>query len=314
MFRIAASRGSLVVVGFLAAAGASPAPSRDAVAGPRAARRCDRRQPDERAAPLAGRPGRDVVRRVPRHHAAPRLRRLRRARRSMPASWRRPPRTTGASTPRRPPGASTGQTRTFMTAGAVRFLLVGDSTVTDEIGWGNGLPPPPHVALDGRQRGEERPQLEELPRRGSLARRARAPCRLRPDPVRPQRSAGQRARTGRRIRPRPTAEHGALRRRGQSRRGAPGDRDLARAAPVRPDGRIASDLGAYVEAAKAVAADRRVTLVDLHALGIVVLDRMGPTPLPSSASSRRTARSTARTSRRPAATCSARWWPTNSAG
>ncbi len=43
-----------------------------------------------------------------------------------------------------------------------------------------------------------------------------------------------------------------------------------------PDAKIASDLGAYVEAAKAVAADRRATLVDLHAFSIVVLDRMGP--------------------------------------
>jgi pectinesterase len=42
------------------------------------------------------------------------------------------------------------------------------------------------------------------------------------------------------------------------------------------DGRIRSDLGDYVEAANAVAAEKRVPLVDLHARSIELLDRVGP--------------------------------------
>jgi len=42
------------------------------------------------------------------------------------------------------------------------------------------------------------------------------------------------------------------------------------------DGRIRSDLGDYVEAAKAVAAEKGVALVDLHAKSIELLDRIGP--------------------------------------
>ncbi len=42
------------------------------------------------------------------------------------------------------------------------------------------------------------------------------------------------------------------------------------------DGRIRSDLGDYVEAAKAVAADKGVPLIDLHARSIELLDRIGP--------------------------------------
>ncbi len=42
------------------------------------------------------------------------------------------------------------------------------------------------------------------------------------------------------------------------------------------DGRIRSDLGDYVEAAKAVAAEKAVPLVDLHARSIDLLDRIGP--------------------------------------
>jgi pectinesterase len=42
------------------------------------------------------------------------------------------------------------------------------------------------------------------------------------------------------------------------------------------DGRIRSDLGDYVEAAKAVAAEKGAPLVDLHAKSIDLLDRIGP--------------------------------------
>jgi lysophospholipase L1-like esterase len=42
------------------------------------------------------------------------------------------------------------------------------------------------------------------------------------------------------------------------------------------DGRIQSDLGPYVEAARAVAAEEHVPLVDLHARSIELLDDLGP--------------------------------------
>lgn len=44
----------------------------------------------------------------------------------------------------------------------------------------------------------------------------------------------------------------------------------------REDGKIQSDLGPYVEAARAVAAERNVPLVDLHARSIELLDELGP--------------------------------------
>jgi PelA/Pel-15E family pectate lyase len=43
-----------------------------------------------------------------------------------------------------------------------------------------------------------------------------------------------------------------------------------------PDGRIASDLGPYVEAAREVATAKKAPLIDLHARSIVALNRLGP--------------------------------------
>jgi lysophospholipase L1-like esterase len=42
------------------------------------------------------------------------------------------------------------------------------------------------------------------------------------------------------------------------------------------EGKIRSDLGAYVEAVKKVAEEKKVPLVDLHARSIELLDRLGP--------------------------------------
>src|SRR6185295_10111415 len=42
-----------------------------------------------------------------------------------------------------------------------------------------------------------------------------------------------------------------------------------------PEGKVRSDLGDYVEAAKRVAAEKNVPLVDLHARSIELLDAMG---------------------------------------
>jgi lysophospholipase L1-like esterase len=46
--------------------------------------------------------------------------------------------------------------------------------------------------------------------------------------------------------------------------------------PAIKDGKLEDDLAPYVEAMKAVAAERHVTLLDLHARGIETLERMGP--------------------------------------
>ena len=43
-----------------------------------------------------------------------------------------------------------------------------------------------------------------------------------------------------------------------------------------PEGKIRSDLGPYVEAVKAVAAEKKVPLIDLHARSIELLERLGP--------------------------------------
>ncbi len=214
-----------------------------------------------------------------------------------------------------PGGRVAGQVRTFMTAGAVRFLLVGDSTVTDEIGWGKGFlhrvtshSTVVNAAKNGRS---SKSYLAEGLWRDALAHPA--------DYILIQFGHNDQPGKGpdRETDPATTYRQNLSRYIDEAR--AAGARPVIVTSLARrqfgPDARIASDLGAYVEAAKAVAADRRVTVVDLHAFSIVVLDRMGPDAAARTRHHlRRTAHSTARTSRRPAAICSVRSSPTNSAG
>ena len=167
--------------------------TRDARGGCRAARRRDRCQPDECAASLAGRPRRDGLPRLPRHHAAApasnhsgghdvRRRRPRDGHHLLLARRRRDAPREGRRT-----DADLHDRRHRSLPPRRRLHRDGRDRL------GEGLPPSCHVALDRRQRGEERAQLEELPRRRPVARRAHAPGRLHPDPVRPQRPARQRA-------------------------------------------------------------------------------------------------------------------------
>jgi PelA/Pel-15E family pectate lyase len=175
-----------------------------------------------------------------------------------------------------PSGLVVGPIRSFMTAGAVRFVLVGDSTVTDDIGWGRGFlhrltshSTVINAAKNGRSSKSYR---DEGLWRGALEQPA--------DYVLIQ------------------FGHDDMPGKGPERETDPATTyrqnlaqfiDEARAAgtcPVivtplarrffGPDGRIASDLGAYVEAAKAAAAERRAALIDLHGLSIARLDRLGP--------------------------------------
>ena len=178
-----------------------------------------------------------------------------------------------AATPR---GKVGGQTRTFMTAATVRFLLVGDSTVTDEIGWGKGflhrLTSHSTIVNAAKNGRSSKSYFAEGLWRDALTHPA--------DYILIQFGHNDQPGKGpdRETDPATTYRQNMARYVDEAR--AAGARPVIVTSLARrqfgPDGRIASDLGAYVEAAKAVAADRRVTLVDLHALGIVVLDRAGP--------------------------------------
>ena len=54
-----------------------------------------------------------------------------------------------------------------------------------------------------------------------------------------------------------------------------------------PEGKIRSDLGPYAEAVKAVAAEKKVPVIDLHARSIELLERLGPQAARSSTPSPR---------------------------
>ncbi len=173
-------------------------------------------------------------------------------------------------------GRVAGQLRTFMTAGAVRFLLVGDSTVTDEIGWGKGFlhrvtsqSTVVNAAKNGRS---SKSYLAEGLWRDALAHPA--------DYILIQFGHNDQPGKGpdRETNPATTYRQNLTRYIDEAR--AAGARPVIVTSLARrefgPEGRIASDLGPYVEAAKAVASDRRATVLDLHAFSIVTLDRMGP--------------------------------------
>ena len=175
-----------------------------------------------------------------------------------------------------PAGRVAGRVRTFMTAGAVRFLLVGDSTVTDESGWGKGflhrVTSRSTVVNAARNGRSSKSYLAEGLWRDALTHPA--------DYILIQFGHNDQPGKGpdRETDPATTYRQNLSRYVDEAR--AAGARPVIVTSLARrqfgPDGRIASDLGAYVEAAKAVAAERRVTLVDLHALSVVVLDRAGP--------------------------------------
>jgi PelA/Pel-15E family pectate lyase len=175
-----------------------------------------------------------------------------------------------------PSGTVTGSMRSFMTAGAVRFLLVGDSTVTDDIGWGRGflhrLTSHSTVTNAARNGRSSKSYRDEGLWREALSHPA--------DFVLIQFGHNDMPGKGpeRETDPATTYRENLARYVDDARRA--GARPVIVTSLTRrvfgPDGRIASDLGAYVEAAKAVAAERRAMLIDLHGLSIAQLDRMGP--------------------------------------
>jgi PelA/Pel-15E family pectate lyase len=175
-----------------------------------------------------------------------------------------------------PGGLVQGPTWTFMTAATVRFGLVGDSTVTDDIGWGLGFRARltshstiVNLALNGRS---SRSFIDEGHWRAALTQGA--------DVILIQ------------------FGHNDMPGKGPERETDPAITyrtflaryiDEARAADAVPvivtsltrrnfnaAGEITSDLDAYVDAAKAVAAEKGAAVVDLHAAGIALLNRLGP--------------------------------------
>ena len=158
----------------------------------------------------------------------------------------------------------------------VRLVLVGDSTVTDEIGWGRGL----------RERFGSRVEIANLARNGRSSRSYRA--------------EGHWAEVVRRPADYVLIQFGHN---DQPGKGPERESDAATAfrehlgryvdeareagiAPILvtplarrrfgPDGRAVSDLDAYADAVRAVAAARAVPVIDLHARSVEILTRLGP--------------------------------------
>jgi pectinesterase len=190
-----------------------------------------------------------------------------------------------------PRGVAQGATWSFTTGGAaprtappraglpppplVRLLLVGDSTVTDEAGWGRGL----------RERFGPRVEITNLARNGRSSRSYRAEGHWAEAVSRPAQYVlvqfGHNDQPGKGP-ARESAAETAFREHLTS------DVEEARAAGIAPilvtplprrrfgrDGAAVSDLESYADAVRAVAAARAVPLIDLHARGLEVLTRLG---------------------------------------
>jgi len=175
-----------------------------------------------------------------------------------------------------PGGLVQGPMWTFMTAATVRFGLVGDSTVTDDIGWGLGfrarLTSHSTIVNLARNGRSSRSFIDEGHWRAALAQGA--------DVILIQFGHNDMPGKGPERETDPATTYPAFLARYI---------DEARAANAVPvivtsltrrnfnaAGEITSDLDAYVDAAKAVAAEKGAAVVDLHAAGIALLNRLGP--------------------------------------
>jgi lysophospholipase L1-like esterase len=173
----------------------------------------------------------------------------------------------------RPAGA--GGESTAALPWRLRIVLVGDSTVTDEVGWGLGFKKHVQDSADCINLARNGRSSKSFIAEGLWDRALAA----RPDYVLIQFGHNDMPGKGpdRETDPKTTYRANLVR-----------YVDDARAVGAVPvivtsitrrrfgdDGRIRSDLGDYVEAAKAVATEKGVPLVDLHAKGIELLDRIG---------------------------------------
>ncbi len=175
-----------------------------------------------------------------------------------------------------PGGVVQGHTWSFTTAAAVRIVLAGDSTVTDDGGWGRGFTArlTSHAAVVNMARNgrSSKSYADEGHWRAALAQA--------PDLVLIQFGHNDQPGKG----PERETDPATTYRANLSR-----FVDEARAADALPvivtsltrrnyndRGMVVSDLVPYADAAKAVAAEKGVPVVDLHAASIAELNRLGP--------------------------------------
>lgn len=205
-----------------------------------------------------------------------------------PRSVGQPPRTTapkGASSAEPPPASAVQQPVTTAPLGInvakpptwrVRIVLVGDSTVTDEIGWGSGF----------KQRLGDRADCINLARNGRSSKSfiaeghwaksldARADYMLIQFGHNDMPGKGPDRETD----PKTTYRTYLAQYVDEAR--AAGSTPIIVTSITRrlfgPDGKIHSDLGDYVAAARAVAAEKGVVVIDLHARSVELLDQLGP--------------------------------------
>ncbi len=149
--------------------------------------------------------------------------------------------------------------------GPVKIVLVGDSTVNAEGGWGKGfcaIMTPNVTCINEALNG---PQLQKLHRRRSLGQSPRRQRRLLSHSVRPQRHEGQRARA----RDRPRDYYAANIRRYIRDTRAIGAIPVVVTSLSRrnyKNGKLVEDLNTYSAAARRVGMEENVTVIDLNAM------------------------------------------------
>jgi PelA/Pel-15E family pectate lyase len=178
--------------------------------------------------------------------------------------------------PRAPQAGATSTAAARPASQPVRIVLVGDSTVTDDLGWGRGFKARLVDAATCDNRARNGRSSRSFIAEGLWKAALEAPA----DYVLIQFGHNDQPGKGpeRETDPKTTYREFIGRYVDEAR--------AARMAPILvtpvtrrlfdANGRIASDLGPYVDAMTAVAAEKKVPLVDLHAKSIELFDRLGP--------------------------------------
>ena len=163
--------------------------------------------------------------------------------------------------------------------------IAGDSTAAQkyadaapETGWGMALPFFLRDGPDGRQPRDERPQFEELHRRGPARRHPRGDRAGRPPsrPVRPQRREDRGPHALHRAVDDVSGLSAPVRRRRPGARRAAGARHARRAPPVRRTPATPCPRhGDYPPAMRALAEEEGVALLDIQALSLALWQKLG---------------------------------------
>jgi pectinesterase len=161
-------------------------------------------------------------------------------------------------------------------AAPVKIALAGDSTVTDQSGWGKGFAArlgPGAVCLNVARSGRSsRSYVNEGHWRKLLE--------AKPDYILIQFGHNDQPGKGPERETDPSTTYREFLARFVEEARAIGARPILVTSLARrhftPEGKIRSDLGPYAEAVKVVAALKNVTIIDLHARSIALLDRLGP--------------------------------------